>query len=60
MNGVLLQLISCLQCKRCPHYFLPNLDLFKGKRPDSMEQAAKQTWRLARELLCNSRALEKL
>jgi len=60
LNGVLLQLISCLQCKRCPHYFLPNLDLFKGKRPDSMEQAAKQTWRLARELLCNSRALEKL
>ena len=60
LQGVLLQLISCLQCKRCPHYFLPNLDLFKGKRPDAMENAAKQTWRLARELLCNSRALEKL
>lgn len=31
INGILLQLISCLQCRRCPHYFLPNLDLFRGK-----------------------------
>lgn len=29
--GILLQLISCLQSRRCPHYFLPNLDLFRGK-----------------------------
>lgn len=29
--GILLQLISCLQSRRCPHYFLPNLDLFKGR-----------------------------
>ena len=60
LNGILLQLISCLQCKRCPHYFLPNLDLFKGKSPTAMESASKQVWRLTRELLTNSRAFEKL
>lgn len=60
LTGILLQLISCLQCKRCPHYFLPHLDLFKGKSHASLENAAKQTWRLARELLTNSRSLEKL
>jgi len=60
ITGVLLQLVSCLQCKRCPHYFLPTLDLFKGKSPSAMENASKQVWRLFRELLTNTRALEKL
>ncbi|XP_076343708.1 putative nucleotidyltransferase MAB21L1 [Tachypleus tridentatus] len=60
LNGILLQMISCLQCRRCPHYFLPQLDLFKGKSPSSLENAAKQCWRLARELLTNPRSLEKL
>ncbi|KAK7864382.1 hypothetical protein R5R35_010978 [Gryllus longicercus] len=60
INGILLQLISCLQCRRCPHYFLPNLDLFKGKSPSALENAAKQVWRLTRELLTNTRSLEKL
>ena len=60
INGILLQLISCLQCRRCPHYFLPSLDLFRGKPPASLENAAKQAWRLTRELLTNSRSLEKL
>lgn len=60
INGIFLQLISCLQCRRCPHYFLPHLDLFKGKAPSALENAARQVWRLTRELLTNSRALEKL
>ncbi|XP_065581228.1 protein mab-21-like isoform X2 [Artemia franciscana] len=60
INGIFLQLISCLQCRRCPHYFLPALDLFRGKPSPSLENAAKQTWRLTRELLTNSRSLEKL
>ena len=60
LNGILLQLISCLQCRRCPHYFLPQLDLFKGKSVSSLENAAKQCWRLTRELLTNLRSLEKL
>ncbi|XP_034937733.1 protein mab-21-like [Chelonus insularis] len=60
MIGIFLQLISCLQCRRCPHYFLPNLDLFKEKSRNSLEVAAKQVWRLTRELLTNSHALEKL
>jgi len=60
LNGIFLQLISCLQCKKCPHYFLPNVDLFKGKSTQSLDNAAKQTWRLTRELLINSRSLDKL
>lgn len=60
INGIFLQLISCLQCRRCPHYFLPNLDLFKGKSPSALENAAKQVWRLTREMLTNTRCLEKL
>lgn len=60
INGIFLQLISCLQCKRCPHYFLPTLDLFKGKSASSLEMAAKQVWKLTREILTNNRAFEKL
>ncbi|KAI8508861.1 protein mab-21-like 2 [Branchiostoma floridae] len=60
LNGILLQLISCLQCRKCPHYFLPNVDLFHGKAPSALENAAKQTWRLAREILTNPKSLEKL
>jgi len=60
INGILLQLISCLQNRRCPHYFLPTLDLFRGKSASSMDNAAKQAWRILRELLTNSRSLEKL
>ncbi|XP_044012957.1 protein mab-21-like [Aphidius gifuensis] len=58
--GIFLQLISCLQCRRCPHYFLPSLDLFKGKSTTGLEAAAKQVWRLTREFLTNTRALENL
>ena len=60
LNGILLQLISCLQNRRLPHYFLPNLDLFKGKSTVAMDGAAKQVWRILRELLTNSRSLEQL
>ncbi|KAK0183497.1 hypothetical protein PV327_001534 [Microctonus hyperodae] len=58
--GIFLQLISCLQCRRCPHYFLPNLDLFKGKSASGLETAAKHVWQLSRKLQTNSRALEEL
>ncbi|KAI0226810.1 putative nucleotidyltransferase MAB21L1 [Lamellibrachia satsuma] len=60
INGIILQLISCLQNRRCPHYFLPNLDLFKGKTVSALDSAAKQAWRILRELLTNGRSLEKL
>ena len=60
INGILLQLISCLQNRRCPHYFLPSLDLFKGRSLSGLDSAAKQAWRIVRELLTNSRSLEKL
>ncbi|MCL4136926.1 UNVERIFIED_CONTAM: hypothetical protein GTU68_001425 [Idotea baltica] len=58
--GILLQLITCLQCRRCPHYFLPAINLMRGAAPPSLEAAARQTWRLARELLTNPKSLEKL
>lgn len=60
INGIFLQLISCLQCKRCPHYFLPNMDLFKGKSPPALEAASKQVWKLTRVMLTNIRCLEEL
>uniref|UniRef100_A0AC35TXK8 Mab-21 domain-containing protein n=1 Tax=Rhabditophanes sp. KR3021 TaxID=114890 RepID=A0AC35TXK8_9BILA len=58
--GVLLQLVSCLQCRKCPHYFLPQLDLFKGKPFALLDQSAKVTWNLARSLMLDARALESL
>ena len=60
LNGILLQLISCLQCRKSPHYFLPNVDLFKGKSVQSLDSAAKQCWRLTREMLINSHCLDRL
>lgn len=60
INGIYMQLISCLQCRRCPHYFLPNMDLFRGKSPGALENAAKQVWRLLRVMLTTSRCLEEL
>ncbi|XP_044594328.1 protein mab-21-like [Cotesia glomerata] len=58
--GIFVQLISCLQCRKCPHYFLPALNLFKGKRASVLESASKQVWRVVRELVTNSRAFEAL
>ena len=60
LNGILLQLISCLQCRKCPDYFLPNVDLFKGKSLQSLDQTAKQCWHLTREMLINSQCLDRL
>jgi len=60
VNGVLLQLISCLQNRRCPHYFVPGLDLFKARSASALDAAARQAWRILRELLTNVRSLEKL
>jgi len=56
--GIFLQLVSCLQCRRCPHYFVPTLDLFRGKPVACLDQAAKCAWKITRELILNSRALE--
>lgn len=58
--GVLVQLVFCLQCRRCPHYFIPSLDLLKGRPNHLLDQASKQTWQLVRELIINPRALEAL
>jgi hypothetical protein len=60
LNGILLQLISCLQCRKCPHYFLPNVDLFRGRPIQLLDHAAKQSWRLTREMLIDSHCLGRL
>ncbi|KAF8563061.1 hypothetical protein P879_07971 [Paragonimus westermani] len=60
INGILLQLISCLQHRRCPHYFLPHLDIFRGRSYHGMDVTARQAWCLLRELLTCPRALERL
>ena len=57
--GVLLQLITCLQCRKCPHYFLPAINLLRAP-PSALEAAARQAWRLARDLLTNPKGLDKL
>lgn len=57
INGILLQLISCLQSRRCPHYFLPSLDLFKGK---PIENTSKQIWCLVRQFIMDPTSLERL
>ena len=57
INGILLQLISCLQSRRCPHYFLPSLDLFRGKL---IENTSKQIWRLVRQFIMDPASLERL
>ena len=59
INGILLQLISSLLCRRCPHYFLPQVDLFKGIPRQSLMQAASQSWRLTRDLLTRSEYLQQ-
>ncbi|CAJ0580966.1 unnamed protein product, partial [Mesorhabditis spiculigera] len=58
--GVLLQLVSCLQCHRCSHYFLPHLDLLRGKPVHLLDEGARKAWRLVRTLMLNTRALESL
>ena len=60
LNGILLQLISCLQCRRCPHYFLPNVDLFKGNSNQMLDQNARKCWHLIRDLLINPQCFEHL
>ncbi|CAL8088669.1 unnamed protein product [Calicophoron daubneyi] len=60
INGILLQLISCLQHRRCPHYFLPQLDIFRGRSHAGMDVTARQAWCLLRDLLTCPGALDRL
>ncbi|CAI5445926.1 unnamed protein product [Caenorhabditis angaria] len=58
--GVLLQLVSCLQCRRCAHYFLPQLDLLRSKPSHALEHSSKQAWGLVRKLMIDPLALQSL
>ncbi|XP_039266091.1 putative nucleotidyltransferase MAB21L1 [Styela clava] len=58
--GILIQFISCLQCRRFPHYFLPGVDLLAGSNPAILETAARTVWRLAREVITNGTNLDSL
>jgi putative nucleotidyltransferase len=59
-KGILLQLVSCLQCRRCPHFFLPHLDILKGKTIKSLDESAKAVWALVRQLMLDVKSLERL
>ena len=50
-SGIMLQLISCLQSRRCPHFMLDNVDLFHSCDPDQLDKLAKQVWALVRCLV---------
>jgi len=39
---------------------VPGLDLFKARSAAALDAAARQAWRILRELLTNARSLEKL
>lgn len=58
--GILLQIVSCLQCRRCPHFFLPHLDILRGRSSKSMDESAKAVWALVRHLMLDAMALERL
>ncbi|KAL5104449.1 Protein mab-21-like [Taenia crassiceps] len=60
INGILLQLISCLQHRHCPHYFLPQLDLFAQHSAPMLELAARRCWTLLRSLITCPTAFQRL
>ena len=60
VNGILLQLVSCLQCRRCPHFFLKGVDLFVGKSREVLNNAAHQAWKLTRAITTNPNSTEIL
>lgn len=53
VNGCFLQLVSCLQCRSCPHFFLKDVDLFASKSKEALDCAAKETWKIVRDLATN-------
>jgi hypothetical protein len=60
LNSITLQLVACLQSRKCPAYFIPSVDMFRGKDTRHLDVGAKLTWRLQRELIFNSKCLDHL
>ena len=60
INGILLQLISFLQTRKFPAYFLSQVDIFRGRDAYQLDLAAKRTWALQRDLLFNSKHLDNM
>jgi len=60
VNGILLQLVSCLQCRKCPHFFLKGVDLFSCKPKQALDSAAKQAWSIARDIATNPASFDTL
>jgi len=60
IKGVLLQLVSCLRCRRLPHFFLPSVDLFVTSSATSLDMAAREVWRITREIITNDKSFERL
>lgn len=60
LNGIILQLISCLQSRKCPAYFLSQVDMFRGKDIYQLDLAAKKAWALQRDLLFNAKYMDSI
>lgn len=60
INSTLLQLVSCLQCRKCPHFFLKGVDLFGCKSKQALDSAAKQVWNIARDIATNPGSFDTL
>ena len=58
--GILLQLISFLQSRRCAHFMLDNVDMIKGETPERMDELAKSVWSLVRSLILGNNKINTL
>ena len=54
LNGIMLQLVACLRSRRCPAYFMQQVDIFRGKDVRCLDYASRQAWSLQRQLILNS------
>jgi len=60
IKGILLQLVSCLRCRRLPHFFLPSVDLFTPNQSNSLDVCAREVWRVTREIITCDKSFENL
>lgn len=60
LKGIFLQLVSCLQSRCCPHYFIPKINLLDGWPTAVLDMATRQAWRITRQIITNPDQLHQL
>ncbi|RDD38638.1 Protein mab-21-like 2 [Trichoplax sp. H2] len=60
LKGIFLQLVSCLQSRCCPHYFIPKINLLEGWPTAVLDIATKQAWRITRQIITNPDQLHQI